>query len=102
MKLKHIVYIIILIGIQLQAQLTEFHTIQGVVKNAANKPIQNVNIKFKNSGTITDEYGKYNLKVNYLEKIQLIVSHVSYQTDTVLVMPDKNQNTTNYNITLVP
>jgi len=59
-------------------------TIKGTVKDKNNKPIENVTIKYKNNGTISDKYGAYQLKITVPKsrKITLIYSHISFNTYT--------------------
>lgn len=61
------------------------YLIQGTVTNTTNQPIQNVNIQYKKTGTITDKKGNYSLEVFDNNPINLIVSHISYQTDTIQI-----------------
>jgi len=57
-------------------------TIQGIVKDENNKPIENVSIEYNKIGTSTDKYGAYELVVEIpkSKKITLTFSHVSYKT----------------------
>ena len=56
--------------------------IKGIVKNNQNQPISNVSVKFKNTGTTTDENGNYQLRIPLNEDIEIIFSHISYRTIT--------------------
>ena len=66
-------------------------SINGKVINAKGEPIPNANIYWQNTslGTVTNEHGEFSLNV-YNSGNKLIISNVSYVSDTVLV--DKNTN----------
>jgi hypothetical protein len=55
-------------------------TVKGFVKSEDNNPIENVSVYYENSGTTTDRYGAYELKVPANKEITLIFSHLSFQT----------------------
>ncbi len=64
------------------SSFSQTSTIKGVVKNLNGKPIENVSVKYKETGTTTDKYGMYllNVIVPKSKKVTLIYSHVSYNT----------------------
>ncbi len=55
-------------------------TIKGVVKDAENKPIENVSVLYKNSGTTTNNKGEYELRVPANIELTIVFSHLSYTT----------------------
>ncbi len=52
--------------------------LKGIVKNSNDNPIENVFVKYDNTGTSTDEKGNFKLKVPYNKEITLIFSHIAY------------------------
>lgn len=73
--------------------------IKGIVKNKKQQPIENVSIKYKNSGTTTGKDGKYQIKVPLKEKITLVFSHISYRSFTKKLTA-KSSNAIRYSPTL--
>lgn len=62
----------------LLAQKTTF--LKGTVKNKEKKGIENVTVKFGETGTLTDKNGNYTLKIPVKKQITLTFSHISYRT----------------------
>ncbi|QOD61543.1 TonB-dependent receptor [Polaribacter haliotis] len=56
--------------------------LKGTVKNKEKQPIENVSVKFGNTGTTTDENGNYSVRIPFKEEITIIFRHVSYKTFT--------------------
>ena len=56
--------------------------LKGVIKNNQNQPISAVSVRFKNTGTSTDENGNYQLRIPLDEDIEIIFSHISYRSIT--------------------
>lgn len=68
------------------------HTLTGSVKDTSNLPIPFVNIfTTTGEGTLTNEKGEFVLKVNTLP-VQLVVSHVSYQSVILKISEEKTLN----------
>ena len=75
-----IIYISIILCINLNAQNeTDKYIVKGTVMDSYNNPIENVNIKYKNTGTITDKEGKYKLEIIKNKNIKINASHISYK-----------------------
>jgi|TARA_B110000259_G_scaffold126365_1_gene142986 hypothetical protein len=54
--------------------------LKGTVKNNEKIAIENVSVKFGETGTVTDKEGNYAIRVPYQKKIDLKFSHISYRT----------------------
>ncbi len=65
--------------------------LKGTIKNNQKKPIENVSIKFKNTGTTSDKNGNYSIRIPLDEKITITFTHVSYKT-IFKVIKAKNRN----------
>jgi hypothetical protein len=76
---KTVLFLLLFPSIVLSQKTT---IIKGIVKNKKQQPIENVSIKYKNSGTTTDKDGKYQIRVPLKEKITLVFSHISYRSFT--------------------
>lgn len=72
-------------------------SVKGKVINAKGEPIPNANIYWQNTslGTVTNQHGEFSLLAHNSEN-KLIVSNVSYISDTILI----DNNTNNLTITL--
>jgi len=77
---KKILFILLLFPILSWAQKTAI--LKGVVKDKSNNPIENVSVKFNNTGTTTDENGNYQIRIPVKETVNIIFSHVSFRTFT--------------------
>jgi hypothetical protein len=77
---KKIFFFLLLLPSFLVAQKTTI--LKGTVKNSQKEPIENVSIKFGNTGTVTDKGGNYQIRIPFKKEINLIFSHVSYRTFT--------------------
>lgn len=98
---NNLFYIFILFTFIINAQETsETLIIRGQITDSNNIPIQNVNLQYNNTGTISGQNGKYQLELIYKDSIQIILSHVSYETDTLILILNNKQKITNQNITL--
>lgn len=78
--MKKIFFFLLLLPSFLVAQKTTI--LKGTVKNSQKEPIENVSIKFGNTGTVTDKGGNYQIRIPFKKEINLIFSHVSYRTFT--------------------
>src|SRR5579863_9626028 len=61
-------------------------TISGKVVNSANKspiPDASVYINGTSIGTVTDANGAFTIKTNYSDRIDLVISHTSFQKETI-------------------
>lgn len=58
-------------------------TLKGVILDANNNPIENVNITAENTGTTTNANGFYILKIPANREVNVIFSHLSYKSITV-------------------
>ena len=74
--------------------------LRGTVKNNQKEPVEKVSIKFRNTGTTTDKYGNYQLRIPFKEEITLIFSHVSYRTFTKKYIAN-SRNTVRFSPTLI-
>ena len=97
-----ITYIILILNlntyIYAQDTYSEPFIIKGTVFDITQKPIENVNLKYKNTGTITDENGNYELLVKGRSSINIIVSHISYKTDTISIIKKISEKSITQNI----
>ena len=69
--------------------------IKGTVKNNKKKPIVNVSIAYKNTGTTTDKNGNYQIRIPFNQEITLKFSHISYRTFTKKIIA-KSRNAIRY------
>ncbi|MCG1036587.1 carboxypeptidase-like regulatory domain-containing protein [Polaribacter sp. DS7-9] len=56
--------------------------LKGTIKDKNKQPIDNVSIKYNNTGTTSDKNGNYTIKIPFREEITITYSHVSYRTFT--------------------
>ena len=87
--MKKILLFLLLIPSFLMAQKTTI--LKGTIKNNQKKPIENVSIKFKNTGTTSDKNGNYSIRIPLDEEITITFTHVSYKTISKVIKP-KNRN----------
>jgi len=68
-------------------------TVKGIVKDAVTKqPLPSVSVYFKGGkGVVTQADGSFALPVGGVDKAEIQVSHVGYQTATITVVPGKEQ-----------
>ncbi len=80
-------YIILILSLNLYSQdvNSDILIIKGTVYDTSNKPILNVNLKHNNNGAITDINGNFEIQLIDKYPINIIVSHVSYKTDTIII-----------------
>jgi len=80
-------YIILILSLNLYSQdvNSDILIIKGTVYDASNNPILNVNLKHNNNGAITDLNGNFEIQLRAKYPINIIVSHVSYKTDTIII-----------------
>ena len=98
---RNLFYIFILFAFIINAQdISNTVILRGQITDSNNLPIQNVNLQYNKTGTISDKNGKYQLELIYQNTIEIIVSHVSYKTDTLTLALNNQQKITNQNITL--
>ena len=64
--------ILLLLFINHLSSFSQEGILTGLILNEENIPVNNVNINYKNKGTISDANGFYNLRVNPNEKINII------------------------------
>ncbi|TYB79958.1 TonB-dependent receptor [Bizionia myxarmorum] len=57
-------------------------TLQGVILNADNTPIPDVNITVGSSGTTTDNSGYYSLKIPANEDVKVLFTHITFKSVT--------------------
>ncbi|WP_299048737.1 TonB-dependent receptor [uncultured Polaribacter sp.] len=74
--------------------------LKGSVKNKNNEPIEGVSISYKQSGTTSDENGRYQLRIPFKEEISLKFSHISYRTTTRNITA-KSRNGIRLSVTLI-
>lgn len=56
--------------------------LKGTIKDKENKPIARVSIKYGTTGTVTDENGRYTLRIPVGEEVTIVFSHISHHTLT--------------------
>lgn len=56
--------------------------LKGTIKDKNNNPIENVSIKYGNTGTTTDAKGRYQIRVPVNKEVIIVFSHVSHHTIT--------------------
>ena len=78
--MKKILFLLLLLPSFLAAQKTTI--LKGTVKNSQKEGIDEVSIKFGNSGTATDIDGNYSIRIPLNQEITIVFSHVSYKTFT--------------------
>ncbi|APZ48154.1 TonB-dependent receptor [Polaribacter reichenbachii] len=74
--------------------------LKGTIKNSKKEPVENVSIKFKNTGTSTDKNGNYSIRIPLDEEITIIYSHVSYRSITKIITA-KSRNIIRFSPTLI-
>jgi hypothetical protein len=65
--------------------LAQTGTLNGVILNSDNLPIEGVNIKADNNGTQTNQNGFYELKVPANTDVKIVYSHISHKNTTITV-----------------
>jgi hypothetical protein len=95
---KHIFFFFLLIPGFLLAQKTTI--LKGTIKNKYNQPISEVSIKFNKSGTVSDENGRYSIRIPLDTEVIVIFSHVSYKSITKKFTA-KNRNQIRFSPTLI-
>ncbi|WP_026777848.1 TonB-dependent receptor [Polaribacter sp. Hel_I_88] len=78
--MKKILFLLLLLPNFLAAQKTTI--LKGTVKNSQKEGIEEVSIKFGNTGTATDIDGNYSIRIPLNQEITIVFSHVSYKTLT--------------------
>lgn len=75
--------------------------LHGVLKDNSGVVIEGLNVEHKNRGTITDNEGKYTLTLPAKEKIRVVFSHLSYETQIhELIL--KEGESRNFNLSFEP
>ena len=57
--------------------------LRGIILDDLNQPIEDVNIRFENTGTTTNENGFYLIKIPSNQDVSLIFSHINHKNITV-------------------
>lgn len=96
--MKHIFFFFLLIPGFLLAQKTTI--LKGTIKNKYNQPISEVSIKFNKIGTVSDENGRYSIRIPLDKEVTVIFSHVSYKSITKKFTA-KNRNQIRFSPTLI-
>ncbi|WP_430927560.1 TonB-dependent receptor [Polaribacter marinivivus] len=96
--MKHIFFFFLLIPGFLLAQKTTI--LKGTIKNKYNQPISEVSIKFNKTGTVSDENGRYSIRIPLDIEVTVIFSHVSYKSITKKFTA-KNRNQIRFSPTLI-
>lgn len=78
--MKRLLFILLLLPGMLIAQRTAI--LKGTVKDRKNRPIDNVSIKYGNTGTSTDAKGKYQIRIPLNTEVEIVFSHISHHTLT--------------------
>ncbi len=74
--------------------------LKGTIKNKYNQPISEVSIKFNKTGTVSDENGRYSIRIPLDIEVTVIFSHVSYKSITKKFTA-KNRNQIRFSPTLI-
>ncbi len=74
--------------------------LKGTIKNKYNQPISEVSIKFNKTGTVSDENGRYSIRIPLDTEVTVIFSHVSYKSITKKFTA-KNRNQIRFSPTLI-
>lgn len=74
--------------------------LKGTIKNKYNQPISEVSIKFNKTGTVSDENGRYSIRIPLDKEVTVIFSHVSYKSITKKFTA-KNRNQIRFSPTLI-
>ena len=74
--------------------------LKGTLKNKYNQPISEVSIKFNKTGTVSDENGRYSIRIPLDTEVIVIFSHVSYKSITKKFTA-KNRNQIRFSPTLI-
>ena len=74
--------------------------LKGTIKNKYNQPISEVSIKFNKIGTVSDENGRYSIRIPLDKEVTVIFSHVSYKSITKKFTA-KNRNQIRFSPTLI-
>ncbi len=77
--LKTFIFLLPFIGI------AQTGTLNGIILNSDNLPIEGVNIKADNTGTQTNENGFYELKVPANTDVKIVYSHIAHKNTTITV-----------------
>tara|TARA_B100000900_G_scaffold96265_2_gene79362 strand:- start:2717 stop:5161 length:2445 start_codon:yes stop_codon:yes gene_type:complete len=83
--------ILLLLFINHLSSFSQEGILTGLILNEENIPVNNVNINYKNKGTISDANGFYNLRVNPNEKINIIFSHINHKKIQISVELSENE-----------
>ncbi|NVJ88384.1 MAG: carboxypeptidase-like regulatory domain-containing protein [Flavobacteriaceae bacterium] len=75
--MKNLLFFLFLVPSILFAQKTTI--LRGVIKNQQNEPIAKVSIKYDENGTVSDENGRYSIRIPVDKEITVVFSHVSYR-----------------------
>ena len=74
--------------------------LKGTIKNKYNQPISEVSIKSNKTGTVSDENGRYSIRIPLDKEVTVIFSHVSYKSITKKFTA-KNRNQIRFSPTLI-
>ncbi|MGG7035499.1 MAG: carboxypeptidase-like regulatory domain-containing protein [Flavobacterium sp.] len=88
-KQNLILFFFLFVGYLASAQIAR---IQGIVLSEFNKPIENVSVRYLNTGVSTNENGYYSLKVPAGKKITLEFSHITLKKASATFMLKPNEN----------
>jgi hypothetical protein len=94
---KNILFILFLLPSILVAQRTAI--LRGVIKDKQNKPIENVSIRYGNTGTTTDANGRYQIRIPVGKEVTITFSHVSHHS-VIKVITAKRVNTYRFSPTM--
>ena len=102
MKINFFIYILFFFYVSLSQENTRFIITGKIINQQSGNPISNVNLTCHLSGTITDENGKYTLKIEEQKNttIQMIASHQGYKNDTIFISLKNKETIIQHNIQL--
>lgn len=88
-KQNLILFFLLFVGYSALAQIAR---IQGIVLDESNNPIENVSVRYLNTGVATNKNGYYSLKVPAEKKITLEFSHITLKKASATFMLKSNEN----------
>ena len=91
--MKKILLFLLFLPLFVTAQKTTI--LKGTVKSKNKKPIENVSISYKNTGTTTDINGNYSIRIPFKEDVTIVFTHISYKTISKKLIA-KNRNGISY------
>ncbi len=83
--LRYFITIQFLFFLSLQISFGQEAHVRGTIKNKLGETINDVSVKYKESGTTSDQSGFYSLKIPAEKDVEIFFSHVGYQNQTKIL-----------------